>query len=70
MMVKAKAGTDVTLKANHRSISLLSNLSNIVKRIILCRRRDEMAKITLIPDEQFRFKAVVSTDYQLLRKKK
>ena len=62
-----KAGSDPTIPANYRPISLLSSASKIAEKVILQRLADFLKENNTIINEQFGFRRKHSTTHQLLR---
>lgn len=62
-----KPGKDVTLPDSFRPISLLSGVAKITEAVVLFRLRDELQTLEAIPNDQFGFRAGLSTDLQLYR---
>ncbi|GBO13245.1 RNA-directed DNA polymerase from mobile element jockey [Araneus ventricosus] len=55
------------LPGNYRPISLLSNISKIFEKIILSRLKEECHDLSIIPNEQYGFRAGHGCIHQLLR---
>ncbi|GBO40428.1 RNA-directed DNA polymerase from mobile element jockey, partial [Araneus ventricosus] len=55
------------LPGNYRPISLLSNIGKILEKIILSRLKEECHDLSIIPNEQYGFRAGHGCIHQLLR---
>lgn len=62
-----KPNKDKSNASNYRPISLLSSLSKIFEKIILCRLNEYLTENQIILNEQFGFRKGHSTNHQLLR---
>ncbi|GBO43322.1 hypothetical protein AVEN_198247-1 [Araneus ventricosus] len=62
-----KPGQNHKLPGNYRPISLLSNIGKIFEKIILSRLKEECHDLSIIPNEQYGFRAGHDCIRQLLR---
>lgn len=62
-----KPGKDLKFPQNHRPVSLLSNLSKVIERLLLTRIQRWSEANKVLPVEQHAYRKGLSTQHQLLR---